>query len=178
MNFDEYKAFYEKTGHCVNTAKTKNKLNDIQLLSKYNKYLKTLQKQADAKKRHSDKAKEKIIEIDEKWIEIREAVFKRDSYTCQFMKILNSEELKLYKQIAGSFIKVLDPAHIITRSEAPSLVYDIDNIITISRIAHSYIDHFQDPITGKSMTKEEQLKWWYRIVGESRYKLLKENVRG
>ena len=44
------------------------------------------------------------------------------------------------------------------------MCYDEDNIISLNRYSHENLDSYRDPITGKSITREEVNKWWVRLL--------------
>lgn len=115
--------------------------------------------------------------MDEKWVEVRENVRQRDANKCRLMLVLTMEE-KLYlfrEQKENLWLnKTLDPAHVLSRSKRPDLIYCENNIVILGRLFHSRLDSCLDPLTGKNISRSERDSWWIRIVGEDLYnKLLK-----
>lgn len=175
MTFEEFKNFYEQKGFCPNDlfhSKRKNSLNDKQLESRFKDYEKSENKKLEAKKRHSKKANEKVIEKDLEWEKLLKIVHERDGNTCQLISKLQYCDLKILQENSGGLHRILDGAHILSRSTHPDLKYDPYNVILLNRASHSLLDSFHDPITGKSITEEEQTEWWIWIVGKSRYEYL------
>ncbi len=182
-NFEDFIEFYENYGFCINDikkVKSEKKLNVVQLKSKYEKYIKQEQKKNDRIKRNNDKIIEnkenKIIEVEieqERFQKIYDTVDKRDNYSCRLLKILTADEKKQLKRNSNGLFKILDHAHIIGRNEEPSLKYAVNNIILLNRYSHSNLDKYIHPVTGKCISKEEQLEWWYKIVGKKYYEMLK-----
>jgi len=110
--------------------------------------------------------------IDDKWKKISQFVKKRDSYNCSLLIKLSKKEQKELKKNAGRFIRELDSAHIFRKSRYPHIKYNPEFIIILNRYSHSMLDSNKDPITGKSISKEEVKEWWIFIVGEKKYNKL------
>ncbi|GAF79336.1 unnamed protein product, partial [marine sediment metagenome] len=53
-------------------------------------------------------------------------------------------------------------------SQRPDLIYDIDNIVLVSRYFHSLLDTFCHPVTRKKITKEERLEWLKNALDRKR----------
>ena len=81
---------------------------------------------------------------------------KMGTFHSVFAKILRAE--------AKQYIKTIDPAHVIPVSRNYSMCYDEDNIISLNRYSHENLDSYRDPITGRSITREEVNKWWVRLL--------------
>lgn len=136
----------------------KNILNDNCLKASkqetcYKKYCNKIQKDRTTEKIYTKSLKEELLERDK---------------TCRILNILNFHE-KEY--IMWNFIDafmllcdILDPCHIISRAEAPSLIEDVDNVFLASRYFHSLLDDYKDLVTQKPMTKEQRIKWIERIM--------------
>jgi len=156
-SFEEYIEFYNKYGRCIDQVqRPKNKLNEIQLFRKWDNY---------KKKEERKEAKRADKQVDEKWLAVREEVFKRDDYQCQLYNKLNFAEKALFFNSNGYLTKTIDPAHVIPRSLSKNLYYDPDNIVTLDRIFHSRLDAFKHPLTGESIKKSDVEYWWVRIIG-------------
>jgi hypothetical protein len=110
------------------------------------------------------------FKIDDKWKEVQKQVWKRDRGECQVEKILSTELINIIrKQFFILYTKYdgkLDCMHIIPRSIAPHLVYDVDNIILGGRFYHSFIDKNLDFTTGK-YEKDFRERMFNRIMHET-----------
>lgn len=119
----------------------------------------------------------RVYEVDEEWAAVVTFIKKRDKNQCRLMQVLSSEELsKVLLDIVknfGSYKEPLDPAHIFRRSIRKDLYYEPSNIVLLHRYFHSRLDTYKDPITNKSIGKEEVGKWWKRIIGEDLYNYLR-----
>jgi hypothetical protein len=172
FNFEQYKEFYENNGRTVDQMQMlKSFLNERQLKSKFEKYLKKLEKQRQAIERQREKMKNKEYETDEKWEEVKRQVRLRDNNQCNLWNKTNFDEKEhIYKTVGNlSLLHTLDPAHVFNKSVYPHMKYDTDNVVLLNRLFHGRLDHFTNPITGKSITKEEQERWWRRIIGNNWY---------
>lgn len=160
--FEEFKSYYLKNGKTPNMmGKPKNKFNDKQLNSKWESYQKSFRKE-----------KKVVGKIgDEQWDEVSKFVHKRDNETCRLLIKLQIDNPEAYRYILSTypFTNQLDLAHVIPRSNSKKLYYEKDNIILLNRASHSSLDTYHDPISGKSITKEEVQKWWMYIIGEDNY---------
>jgi hypothetical protein len=185
LTFEEYCQFYYKNNKFINSNYTfNNKLNDTQLKSKYEKYLKSNEKQTNAKQRYIENNNNKITEKilnnefeDEKWIEICKLVDIRDNFKCRLKTILNFQDTKILNENNPILLNQIDHAHIIGKGKCPELKYDIDNIICLNRQSHSWIDNYRNPINGKQITNEERIIWWKKIIGEDKYNKLLEKTK-
>ena len=163
MTFDEFVESYEKFGKCPGQmTKPKNRLNEKQLLTRFENF--------------SKEKKEKVQKgswDDPLWQEVADKVWKRDKSECRLLSKLKIDNPNLYlyfiKNNMKSLYTKLDLAHIIPRSQSAELYYEPSNIILLSRLVHSNLDTYHDPITGKAITKEEQERWWRYIVGDFVY---------
>ena len=92
-------------------------------------------------------------EVDEEWEFVKQRVWKRDKGECQVELTLTPELIQIIRKqwdyMYKKFDGVLDCMHIIPRSEAPSLIYDTDNIILGGRFYHTFIDKNLNLVTGK-----------------------------
>ena len=159
MTFEDFVAIYEKTGKCPQQmSKPKHTLNERELKTRYDKYIKP--KKEKVQKGSWD---------DPLWQEVADKVWKRDSGQCRLLSKLKIDNPELYlyfiKNNMKSLYTKLDLAHIIPRSQSAELYYEPSNIILLNRVSHSNLDTYHDPVTGKSITKEEHEKWW-RYISE------------
>ena len=65
--------------------------------------------------------------------------------------------------------KFTDGAHIIARSQSPTNIYNIKNVVLLSRFFHSRIDQGLDLITGEFIGFEGSKRWWERILIQNGY---------
>jgi hypothetical protein len=121
------------------TIKSKNCLKDYKQELCFNKHMKQIEKDS-------------FKVEDKEWKDIQVKVKERDK-TCLIDKCLVMSELLIIKNKYSSLYytlgKTLDCAHIIPRSEAPHLIYDLNNIILIKRIYHSMLDQSINFFDGK-----------------------------
>lgn len=108
-----------------------------------------------------------------KWNDIKSQVYKRDNHTCRLVVCLINDELKVLKEKAGNFFKVLDPAHIFKVGSHPQIKFIPEYIVTLNRYSHSMLDSGKCPLTGKMIDPIEIESWWRRIVGTNFYDILK-----
>lgn len=170
--FEEYQENYNLTGRIPNEiSPRKNKLNEVQLKSKYKKYC--------AKKEQNNLLISEetgyTIKVDLQWDNLKDQL---DLENCQLIKRLKEEKMDsaigLLKTNAQWLIKTIDPAHIFPRSGYPFMKYDVDNVVPLNRFSHSCLDTMRDPISGENITKEEQQTFWMFIAGKEVYKELEE----
>lgn len=177
MEFEEFKAYYEKHGKCPNDIQERSQsLNETQLRSRYKKYLKSQNKAKEARKRHIKKAVSKKIGQDEQWIETREEAFNLYGSECLLIKKLRNLGLHEYvreiRKNSSGLHKTIDPAHVFPRGAFPQLKYDSENVVPLNRYSHSCLDQMRNPINGNQITKEEQIGWWKFIIGDETYERL------
>lgn len=167
--FEDIEKYFKETcnkGFCLRkTIKSKQCLKESkqnQCFIKWNK-----QNEKDAHKQSK---------VDEKWEEAKQKVDERDK-SCLVEKCITVEERKYilenfeyeYKQ----FNKIMTHAHIISRSTAPQLMYDINNIILMSMYFHSLLDRYRDLVTQESIDRQHRENWINRIMHTN--KLWKED---
>lgn len=168
LSREEYKEFYKNHHRCPDSGTiTKYKLNDKQLDSRYDKYVK--------KQKHiREKSK---FRLDEDWIALKSQLVQE----CALIRALrNANRItdinSIYRN--GTFlVKSLDGAHVISRQKAPFMKYDPDNVVMLNRYSHSQLDFMRSPIDGTPITKDEQDGWWKFILGEERWERLNEKYR-
>lgn len=170
LTFEQYKNYYYDKGKTIDQInKPKNPLSEVQLKSKYQKYLQKLEKQEAKKEEEIKKLFAKEPKVDEKWNKVKTEVQTRDQ-NCQLWYKLTRNEREIVMDATGYFLLDReDSAHVFPRSVYPHMKYDPDNVVLLTRLFHSRLDHFQHPVTGKQISKEEQIGWWVRIVGTKRY---------
>jgi hypothetical protein len=152
-------------------------LNEKQLLSKYNKYVKWFENKKKKKEEDIKKIKSKkiIYESDKKMQECKVLCMKRADYKCEIWEVLTAEEKNLVKPRIFKKLKELDPIHVISRSQSKKLYYNPENIIIGQRYFHSLIDSYKDPITLKNMTIQQRSNWFIRVIGKERWNYLQKN---
>lgn len=164
--FEDFCSFYEERGFLPNdVGRRKNTLNEKQLYTRFQKYLKSEEKKRQALERYYSK--------DEKWEELKSHLDLSKCTLCErlkyFMAFDSLEELQLS---AGHLITIIDPAHIFGKGAYPHMKYDIDNVVSLNRFSHSMLDQNRDPINGNPIKSEEVKQWWTIIVGLDRYEEL------
>ena len=93
---------------------------------------------------------------DERWLEVKERMHKRDGGHCRMFKIISAKEALVLKKKAGGLLQRVDAAHFRAVSELPSSCYDVDNLVSLNRYSHSCLDECRDPIYGGSISREER----------------------
>lgn len=101
---------------------------------------------------------------DKQWLDVKKRVERRDRGRDRMELALSLVEYKVLRAEARQYLKTIDPAHVIPVGRNYSLCYDEDNIISLNRYSHENLDSYRDPITGKSISKEEVNKWWIRLL--------------
>lgn len=167
--FEEFVNYYKKYGKCPNQlSKPLHGFNERQLLSRWESYQK-----AQTKKSYKQ---EKGTFSDSKWVQVCSSVDKRDNNQCRFLSKLKIDKPADYKYIIDTcpynLIATLDHAHVIARSSSSNLYYEKDNIYLLSRVIHSRLDQYRNPITGQFSTKDEIMYWWKYIIGDTVYEKL------
>lgn len=175
LTLTEFQNFYLTKRYLpFNLYQGNKNLNEKQLLSKYQKYLKYIENQEIKKQKQieilKDKQANQEIVIDKKWEEIKNIALQRDNYACRLFSLLTIEEKQRFENSLKD-INFLDPytldcCHLLSRGRYPSLKYDIDNIFVLYRVFHSRLDKYLNPIDGCSIDRKEHRKWWIRISGD------------
>jgi flagella basal body P-ring formation protein FlgA len=178
LSFEEFKNFYQEKKRLpeIIIYNKEKLLNEEQLKGKYKKYCKIITNKEIKLKKDFEKYKLKsIIKIDNRWNNLKKELIKRDNNKCRLIDILSDKEYQELKENdLCKFRKILDMAHIISRSNNIKLKYNIDNVILLNRYSHSCLDKFCNPINGKQITKDEYETWWIRIIGKDLYFKLKD----
>ena len=113
---------------------------------------------------------------DTEWEECRTKVFQRDHLQCRLFKILSVVEAVLLKKNAGRMFEIIDPAHILPKSTHPWIKNDPDNVVCLNRYSHQMLENCCHPITGKPISKDEEIEWWKKVLGDARFNLLVEKA--
>ena len=114
------------------------------------------------KKNKEKEIKNNIFVVNVQWEVCKQKVHQRDK-TCRIEFLLTVEELQHiieHYQNGYTFLnRILDVAHLIPRSQKPKLMYDLDNLVLISRYFHTLIDQFKHPVYQHKISSEERLNW-------------------
>lgn len=148
-----------KQGRCLRqTLKSKQCEKEYKQKQCYNKYVD--KKTKEWERDHTEK--------DYRWEELKKEIIIRDQ-SCLALKILTKEELRIVEKQDGFWLsqKFNDGAHIISRSQSPTNIYNIKNVVLLSRFFHSRIDQGLDLITGEFIGFEGSKRWWERIMWEN-----------
>jgi len=164
---EEYYDFYHKYGKTIDQINISKPLNDKQLWSKYLKYVKK-------EERKKDNKIAKVKEGDPKWEQTKKDAFNYYGKKCLLLSKLTEEELYQVKLLLYGEFTTVDPAHILPKSVYPKFKYNHYNVIPLSRLFHSRLDSYKDPITGKNISKEEHEIWWNRIIYPNTIENMKE----
>jgi hypothetical protein len=113
---------------------------------------------------------------DTTWEECRTKVFQRDRLQCRLFKTLSVIEAMLLKKNAGSQFGIIDTAHIFPRSTHLWIKNDPDNVVCLNRYSHQMLENCCHPITGKPISKDEEIDWWKKVLGDVRFNLLVEKA--
>jgi hypothetical protein len=152
--------FIEKcrSGRCLRqTIKSKQCEKESKQRYCYKKYV--AKKEKEYKKQFEDK--------DYRWEDLKEEIKLRDS-SCLFTKIATMDELRILESREDWWIsKFIDGAHVVSRAEAPSQIYNVNNVILLNRYIHSKLDQFINPITLEFMGLEGKALWFTRIMQEN-----------
>jgi hypothetical protein len=181
LSYDEFLEFYRKNRRFPHGSYVSPKpLNDTQLHTKYKGYLSWVEKKQIKVEKAITRRNELNIErantIDEKWEHLKEIVDRRDSHTCRLYYQLDNEERRQIKESFYGKFRTIDRAHVFRRSRYPHMKYDSENVYCLSRLFHSRLDSYQDPITGKAIDEEASVAWWKRIIGEEKYSILEKRA--
>jgi hypothetical protein len=101
---------------------------------------------------------------DPKWKETKAAVDARDKRQCRLMMCLSITESK---QLKVGTERTLDRAHIFAASNRPDIIYNPNNVVTLTRFVHRRMDNFQNPLNGDPIDRETHYYWWWRIFSRS-----------
>lgn len=172
-SYEEFLFFYEEKGYLPNdVSRRKNKLNDKQLKSRYEKYLRSEQKRQEALERYTSK--------DERWEELKS---KKSLLTCELIDKLSllgyQNAIEEIRGRAGHLYFIIDPAHVFGKGAYPHMKYDLDNVVPLNRYSHSMLDQNRDPISGEQISNEDKIDWWIFIIGNNKYQeLLSRSTNG
>jgi len=160
--FSEYEKDFIKTGRLRGMFYTPSKVTRPKLKRAYEKYIKLFDKKKPSKKT------EKMIKKDKS---AKENCMERAGGKCEVWPLLTGEEKAQIRPLLHGIYAKLDPMHIVGRANK-KLREDPENIVIASRLIHSRIDNYIDPVTGEKMPKDERERWLIRIVGGERWQYL------
>lgn len=163
LSEEAFYQMYYKTGKLPgDLGVRKNKLTEKQLQRKWIQY-----QQREASR--SEKKKAQFSQRDERWEEIKTGLGKNCRLIQRLYESGMNDALIDLNNNAGWLIRTIDGAHYKSRSRYPFLIYYPDNVVPLNRYSHSMLDQCKDPITGDTISKEEQEEWWRFILGDETY---------
>jgi len=170
VTFEQFKDYYMKKGICLGQmSKPKHTLNERELKTRYEKYIKPKKEKA-----------QKGSWGDPLWQEVADRVWKRDKSQCRLLSKLKIDNPDLYlffiKNNMKSLYTKLDLAHIIPRSQSRLLYYEEENLILLNRVSHSLLDSYHNPITGEAINKVQRDEWWEYIIGNELWRKLNDSI--
>lgn len=181
LSQEDYISYYLKTGRFADGqySPPNKKLNEAQLKTKYNKYIKRQEKkQINITERFSDFSEKEDGELTyvQKVLRAEKEALDRDPDKQEFWKNLTEREKSAIREKIGIARDkkgeiIYDPCHIIGRTQNKTLAIDPENIIYMPRIIHSLIDTYLN-FEGKPISKEERENLWKHILGEEWYNRL------
>ena len=192
LSYEDFYSSYHKYHRLpMNMYVNRNKtLSDTQLKQKYFEYERKIEKAEDKFKRDIEKSKQKQKEkyeeikengypVDEKWETLKLEVYNRDKGKCWLLSKLHIEDIsnEVRGLLKSNTFNQVDPAHIFSKGVYPKLKYELDNVITLTRLFHSNLDSYKNPLTGKPIDREEHRNWWIFIVGREQYERLEKIAR-
>lgn len=113
---------------------------------------------------------------DQKWLDLKEAVHKRDR-ECRLAKKLSPRDYLLLIKKGGRYAHSYDCAHVFGAGAFPHMIYEKKNVVLLNRYSHRLLDDYRHPVLGTPLTKEEHTAWWVKIVGKIRYEELEKMSR-
>jgi hypothetical protein len=102
--------------------------------------------------------------LDPEWKRVKAEIDRRDKRQCRLLLCLSITEAK---QLKYGSEKTLDRAHIFAASSRPDLIYNTNNIVTLTRFIHRRMDNYQSPVSGENISLQEHYYWWWRILTKS-----------
>jgi 5-methylcytosine-specific restriction endonuclease McrA len=99
-------------------------------------------------------------EEDPRWTTVKKEVDLRDKHQCQFQRCISVTESH---QLLSVGPKSIDRCHIFSRSSYPKLIYNKNNIISLSRYIHERMDNYRSPLNGDFIDENVHWYWWWRI---------------
>lgn len=177
---EEFKESCDKK-RCLRNTMYNNKtcLTDSKRERCYKQYLTKLEKDKIKREEQIAKSKNKVIKVDEAWLECKRIVKERDGNKCRFISICTPAEKKIILEKVFMFkdFQKLDPAHIYSQGAYKHMYVLPENVATLYRYVHTCIDQFLDPFTEEYIGKEGNIYYWKRIVGEDIYNELERRSR-
>ncbi len=113
---------------------------------------------------------------DKAWQKVKLEVSKRDEGKCRLVRIISIGDMYALKKNAGQRLSVIQPAHIYPVSLDTSIMYEAANIVSLNSYSHSMLDSMKDPISGKSISKDEVYRWWKKIAGDDQWYEIKRLI--
>lgn len=174
VTYEYYYEYYKKNNRFLDGQynNPEKDLNDKQIKTKYNKYVKRFEK----------KLSKENSEYVQNIFSAEEEARKLDPEADIFWSSLSKEQYDIVKKEMKKIkdFSIIDPCHIISRGTCTKLADNIDNILMAPRVFHSYIDQYLNPFSEKheAITKEQQESIWRCIVGDERYNTLLNLKRG
>jgi hypothetical protein len=176
------------SSYCISKKCLRNTIYNEKTCSRIPKQQRCFEKYNKIKeKSNKQKTDEKLDEIlkNEVWMRDAGYIPKTSKVTmnnwkliCCFWKCLTEKEKIDFIENNKSMLFLccnIDRAHIFGKGSHIDLKYEASNVLLINRLAHSRLDNFQDPITGKPITKEKRMHWFERMFFNT-YKENKKNV--
>jgi hypothetical protein len=170
-SYEEFKDDYEEY-HYIDKVSNRyypqKPLNEKQLQSYYLQYAKKWDKANSRMEiRTTDKSDDMLL---------YENILERDQ-GCRLLSVLTVSERIIWNDHQNGMGAILDGAHIFGKSAYPWMRYDPKNVITINRFSHSCLDLNKSPVDGHSISRNEKIEWWQRIIGKKNWEYLEELSR-
>jgi hypothetical protein len=170
-NYEDFKDDYKKY-HYINKVSNRyypqKPLNKKQIQRYYLLYVKKWEK-ANSKIEFKSTDKSDDLLLYEKIIE-------RDK-GCRLLSILTISERIVWNDHQNGMGDILDGAHIFGKGAYPWMRYELKNIITLNRFSHSCLDLNKSPVDGRSISVNEKVEWWQRIIGKQDWDCLEKLSR-
>ncbi|MDR2407332.1 MAG: hypothetical protein LBE13_04365 [Bacteroidales bacterium] len=105
-----------------------------------------------------------------------ENILERDR-GCRLLPVLTVSERAIWNDHQNGMGCILDGAHVFGKSAYPWMRYDSKNVVTLNRFSHSCLDLNKSPVDGHSISHNEKIIWWQRIIGKEDWNYLEELSR-
>ena len=182
LSLEEFISYYHENNSFPNGLynNPSKKLSDLQLKTKYEKYLVSFEKSVIRKNRIAEKAllpKEqtsRAIRIQEVMDEVKE----KDPLGNIFWSKLTNEETYIVKKTMWGDLANYDVAHIVGRGRCPRLADNYRNMLVVPRAFHTFIDQRLNPFSFKheSISEEKANEIWIRLIGQETWDYLQEEA--
>jgi hypothetical protein len=164
-SYEDFKDDY-KDYHYINKVSNRyyprKPLNEKQLQSYYLQYAKKWGKANSKVNSNSVNKSEDML--------LYEKILERDK-KCRLLSILTISERTIWNDHQNGLGSILDGAHVFGKGAYPWMRYELKNVVIINRFSHSCLDLNKSPVDGHSISTDEKIAWWKRIVGDD-YKYL------